>query len=323
MLFSHKTGASIRPLIVIIGPTAAGKTDFSISLAEKVGGEIISADSRQFYKGMDIGTAKPSAEDQQRIPHHLIDIANPDDMIGLAEFQVLVENAAQNIWANGHIPLLVGGTGQYVRSILEGWSIPNKPPHLQLRSALENWARTLGPFEIHRRLRRIDPQAADFIQPQNVRRTVRALEVIFLSGQKFSELRRRQKPPYQTLMLGVIRSRPDLYARIDERIDKMVALGLLDEVRKLLQQGFSPNLPAFSAIGYKEMVAVIGCQISMDEAVILMKRRTREYVRRQANWFKQTDPTIHWLIPGSDMINEAVQMIDRFLRGLISATDSE
>jgi tRNA dimethylallyltransferase len=303
-----------KPLVMIVGPTAVGKTSFSIQLAGRVGGEIISADSRQFYRGMDIGTAKPEPQETARVPHHLVDIADPDQTIDLTKFHKLLRAAAEEIYARGHVPIMTGGTGQYARSILQGWDIPAQPPDERMREALLAWAKELGPFELHDRLRAIDPAAADFVQAQNVRRTVRALEVIFSTGRRFSAQRQQCEPEYRALMIGLMRERAELYARIDERIEQMIADGLLDEVKSLLDAGYDPALPALSAIGYKEMVDVLQGRLTLNEAVVIMKRRTREYVRRQANWFKPDDPNIHWFHPeGEGAVERAAELVEEFL----------
>jgi tRNA dimethylallyltransferase len=291
------------PLVVILGPTAVGKTELSIQLAERIGGEIISADSRLFYKGMDIGTAKPSTTDQKRIRHHLIDVTTPDNPWSLANFQGAVLQAVQSILDRNKLPLLVGGTGQYVRALLDGWQIPQVTPFPALRVALENWAKKIGTIELHQRLQVIDPQAATQIDPRNLRRTVRALEVIFTSGYPFSLQRRRTISPYHPLRLGLMRPRSDLYARIDARIETMFTQGLIEEVQSLLDQGYAPDLPVFSAIGYRQVVEYIQGRISLEETKTQMKRQTRIFVRRQANWFKETDPDIHWFNVDSDTIS--------------------
>ena len=192
-----------NPLIVILGPTAVGKTEISIRLAEKVGGEIISADSRLFYRGMDIGTAKPSPVERQRVPHHLIDVCNPDETWSLAVFQKAAREAIQDVHDRGKIPLLVGGTGQYIRAVIEGWDIPNQQPDYKLREALEHWAAEIGPLEMHRRMAIIDPIAAARILPGNVRRTIRVLEVIFRSGTRFDEQRLKTGSAYSLLLIGL------------------------------------------------------------------------------------------------------------------------
>lgn len=282
------------PLVVIIGPTAVGKTEVSLQLAERLNGEIVSGDSRLFYRGMDIGTAKPSLQEQQRVPHHLIDVADPDETWSLAVFQEAAQKVIADINKRGKLPFLVGGTGQYIRAMLEGWAPPELAPDPKIRRVLEKWANESGGDELHRRLGYLDPQAADRIDPHNVRRTVRALEVIFRTGRRFSSQTRKQESLCNNLVLGITRPRPELYKRIDERIEAMLAAGLVEEVQALLQKGYPPDLPTFSAIGYREIIAHLRGEISLEETVMLIKRATRQFVRRQANWFKPTDPTIHW-----------------------------
>jgi tRNA dimethylallyltransferase len=298
------------PLIVILGPTAVGKTQVALELAERLGGEIVSADSRLFYRGMDIGTAKPTWAERERVPHHLIDVADPDEVWSLPVFQQAARQAIQDIHSRHRLPFLVGGTGQYIRAVTEGWLPPVQQPDPQLRTALEKWASEIGPFELHCRLAVVDPQAASTIQPQNVRRTVRALEVIFCTGEKFSTQRQRQASPYSILQVGLTRPRPELYARIDARIDGMLAAGFQDEVRRLLEHGYSPDLPPLSAIGYREMIAYFQGKMTLEAAIVEMKRLTRQFVRRQANWFKAADPSIHWFTVGPTSVDE----VEAFIR---------
>jgi len=297
------------PLVVILGPTAVGKTEIAIQLAERLDGEIISADSRLFYRGMDIGTAKPSERDRQRVPHHLIDVCNPDETWSLAVFQSAAQKAIQEVRGRGKLPFLVGGTGQYIRAVIEGWEIPNQQPDLKLRAALEKWAVEIGPLEMHHRLAIIDSRAAARILPGNVRRTVRALEVIFRSGTRFDEQRVKTGSAYSLLLVGLKRPRAEIYARVDARIDEMVSSGFLDEVKGLLEKGNGVELPSMSAIGYREMVAVARGRISMEEAVTLMTSLTHQFVRRQANWFKESDPTIHWVEAGKDCLPQIEALI--------------
>jgi tRNA dimethylallyltransferase len=304
---------NLPPLVVLIGPTAVGKTETAIHLAERLNGEIVSADSRTFYRGMDIGTAKPASEERARVPHHLIDIADPDEAWSLAAFQEAACAVIDAIHARGKLPLLVGGTGQYVRAITQGWIIPRQEPDTRLRTALEQWAEEIGGERLHAGLARLDPGAAANIEWRNVRRTVRALEVIFRTGQRFSEQRLRGRARYRSLIVGLIRPRPALYERIDARIEKMLAAGLVEEVRGLLAQGFSPDLPSLSAIGYREIVQHLQGDFPLEEAVRLIKRNTRQFVRRQANWFKADDPEIRWIEAGP----EAVEKIVGFLEAII------
>ncbi len=299
-----------KPLIVIVGPTAVGKTEVSLRLAERLNGEIVSADSRLFYRGMDIGTAKPTQEERRRVPHHLIDVAEPDEVWSLTVFQQAAQEAIEDIQARGRLPFLVGGTGQYVRSVIEGWQPPSQDPDPALRQALERWAAELGPFALHKRLAVLDPEAARNIQAQNVRRTVRALEVIFITGKRFSEQRIHSNPLHSLLIIGLNRPRPELYRRIDARIQTMLDQGMVEEVKALLRKGYSPGLPNLSAIGYREIVDYVEGLSTLEEAVTQMKRMTRQFVRRQANWFKAGDPNIHWFEAGPGVADE----IERFIR---------
>ncbi len=297
------------PLIVILGPSAVGKTEIAIQLAECLGGEIVSADSRLFYRGMDIGTDKPSLSDRSRVPHHLIDVANPDEVWSLALFQKAARQAITEILHRGKRAFLVGGTGQYIYAVVEGWKIPETRPDPQLREVLENWARTIGPQALHNRLTVLDPQAAANIDFRNLRRTVRALEVILRTGRRFSRLRGRGQPLYNTLILGLTRPRPELYKRIDHRIEKMFEKGFISEVQNLLDEGYTPALPTLSAIGYQEVISYLQEEITREEAIIRMKRRSRQFVRRQGNWFKRNDSDIHWFRVGADTMDEMVETI--------------
>lgn len=302
-----------NPLIAIVGPTAVGKTEISIELAEHFAGEIISADSRLLYRGMDIGTAKPSAEDQKRVPHHLMDVADPDQVWSLANYQRAANEVIGEIHRRGKPPFLVGGTGQYVRAVIEGWQIPAVKPDLRLRHALHNWADELGALGLYERLRAIDPRAAAKMEPSNLRRSIRALEVIFHTGETFSSQQGRSGTLYRVLIMGLNRPRPELYARIDARIENMVANGLVEEVQGLLDKGYSPDLPPLSAIGYRQIIDYLQGDITLEEGINQIKRSTRQFVRRQANWFKTTDPEIHWFQDGSGSIDAMRDLIEKFL----------
>jgi len=282
------------PLILIVGPTAVGKTDLAIQLAERLNGEIISADSRLFYRGMDIGTAKPSREELARVPHYLIDIVNPDETLSLAVFQQKAKEIIADIQARGKLPFLVGGTGQYVRAVTEGWTPPEVTADERLRDVLEKLKEERGLEWLHAKLQILDPEAAAKIDARNVRRTIRALEVILTTGRKFSDQRGQVDSPYQLITIGLTRPRPELYQRVDERIDAMFANGLVDEVKSLLEKGYSPSLPSMSAIGYRECVSVAKGMLTEEQAKVEMRRVTRIFVRRQANWFKESDPNIMW-----------------------------
>ncbi len=302
------------PLIVIVGPTAVGKTEVSIQLAVRLGGEIVSADSRLFYRGMDIGTAKPTAEERALIPHHLIDVVEPDGTCSLAVFQQMAADKIADIHARHRLPFLVGGTGQYIHAVTHGWVPPATAPNYRLRAALEEQVNSNGNKWLHDRLSILDPTAAQAIDPRNVRRTIRALEVIFSTGRRFSDQRGKGESSHRLMTIGLIRPRTELYARIDARIESMFASGLLDEVSTLLSNGYGPDLPTMSAIGYRECAAVLRGEMSVEEAKVQMRRLTRDFVRRQANWFKQDDVTIHWFNAGQNNLDEIEKQIRTFLR---------
>jgi len=308
---------SKQALILIIGPTAVGKTDLAIQLAERLNGEIISADSRLFYRGMDIGTAKPTVEELSRVSHHLIDIVNPDETLSLADFQQRTSEIIQDIHSRGKLPFLVGGTGQYIRAVTQGWNPPEVTPDGKLRKILEKITEERGKEWLHEKLQTLDSIAAEGIDPRNVRRTIRALEVIFTTGRKFSEQRTKNDSPNHLITIGLARPREELYQRVDERIDKMFANGFLEEIKVLLDAGYSPDLPSMSAIGYKEGVSVVRGDLTIDKAKTEMRRVTRVFVRRQANWFKESDPQIKWFQPGNEnVINEIDEYIQNQLRSL-------
>ena len=295
-------------LLIIVGPTAVGKTELAINLAEKLNGEIISADSRLFYKGMDVGTAKPSKEELARVPHHLIDIVNPDETLSLAVFQQKARDIIADIHARNKLPFLVGGTGQYVRAVTEGWTPPEVTPNVKLRDELERMKEERGIDWLYEKLKGVDEEAASKIDARNYRRTIRALEVIFTTGKKFSEQRGQSDSLYHLITIGLNRPREELYKRVDERIEQMFTNGLLEEVKGLLDKGYSPTLPSMSAIGYRECVGVIKGQMSIEQAKVEMRRMTRVFVRRQANWFKESDSNIKWFHPQEE------KEIEEFIR---------
>jgi tRNA dimethylallyltransferase len=297
-----------QPLILIVGPTAVGKTELAIQLAEQLSGEIISADSRLFYRGMDIGTAKPSKAELARISHHLIDIVDPDETLSLAVFQQKAQGIITEIHSRKKLPFLVGGTGQYIRAVTEGWTPPKVTPNESLRDVLEKLKEERGINWLHDKLRGLDPTSADKIDARNYRRTIRALEVIFTTGRKFSEQRGQGNSPYHLISIGLTRPREELYRRVDERIDMMFANGFIDEVKSLLSQGYSPDLPSMSAIGYRECAKVAKGELTIEQARAEMKRVTRSFVRRQANWFKESDPQIRWFNPGNQNVIEEMEL---------------
>lgn len=293
---------------MLVGPTAVGKTAAAIALAEAVSPtpvtsfplpitapvEIVSADSRYLYRGLDIGTAKPSPADLARVPHHLIDVTTPDQPWSLSQYQAAAYAAIDAIQAGGGLPLLVGGTGQYIRALTEGWQVPAGEPQGQVRAELEVTLAREGVAALAERLRSVDPASAATVDLRNPRRVIRALEVVLTTGESFAAQRRRQPPPYSVHTFGLTLPRAELYARIDARVDAMLAAGLVAEVEALVAKGYDWDLPAMSALGYRQIGDYLRGEATLAEAVARLKRDTRQLVRRQGNWFKPTDPDIHW-----------------------------
>ncbi len=285
----------------------------AVELAERFSAEIVSADSRLLYRGMDIGTAKPDAELRARVPHHLIDVAEPEQVWSLAMYRKAALAAIAEIHRRGGLPLLVGGTGQYIRAILEGWMPPEGAADPALRRQLEGYAAEHGPESLHRRLQQVDPVRAAALDPRNVRRVVRALEVYELTGQRPSELHGRRSPKLRVLRLGLQRPRSELYRRIDDRIRHMLEGGLLNEVQALLDRGLPPDHPNMSAIGYRQVAEHLLGRRSLEEAEAEMRRLTRQFVRRQANWFKADDPRICWFEAGEGVLERMAGRLSSWL----------
>ena len=281
-------------VVIMVGPTAVGKTALAIQIAQAINAEIISADSRLLYRGMDIGTAKPTPDERSLVPHHFIDVTDIDKPWSLAQYLEEVKEVVNDIHAKGKLPMLVGGTGQYIRAFIEGWKIPAIPPDVGLREKIERWGKDIGTQNLYMKLKIIDPVAAQHIEPNNLRRIVRAFEVIFSTGILFSEEKRSEPIDFIYKIIGLTREREELYKRIDLRIEKMFKNGLVEEVQKILSGGFSQDAPALSAIGYKQVIQLINDEIDEQEAKRIMRRKTRQYVRTQANWFKPDDPRIRW-----------------------------
>ncbi|MGB3716006.1 MAG: tRNA (adenosine(37)-N6)-dimethylallyltransferase MiaA [Candidatus Promineifilaceae bacterium] len=289
-----ETGSSHKrspPLLVIVGPTAVGKTALSLDLASQIGGEIVSADSRLLYRGMDIGTDKPSYSDRVRIPHHLIDICRPDETITLGQYQRLANAAIREIQGRDRVPILVGGTGQYVRAVVEGWQIPSVPPDYQLREALLR----VGQTELARWLSVLDAESAARIDQRNIRRVIRALEVTLVRGVRMSSLRRSSAPDFTIKMIGLTSDRELLYDRVDGRVDAMMKNGLLDEVRSLRNKGYDRHISSMSGLGYRQLLAYLDGECTLDEAIERIKFETHRFIRQQANWFRLDDDTITWI----------------------------
>jgi tRNA dimethylallyltransferase len=307
---------SARPVVVaLVGATGTGKSDLAVVVGEALGGEIISVDSRLIYRGMDIGTDKPSAVQRRRVPHHLIDVADPDETWSLAQYQRQVVRLVAEISGRGRLPLLVGGTGQHMRAVLEGWSPPPRPVDPALRHALEAEAEIEGGAALFERLRRVDPESAARLDPRNVRRVIRALEIHELTGAPASRQRRRVPVTFEAVTIGLNLPRPVLYARIDARIDRMLADGLVEEVRALLSRGYTRELPSMSAIGYRQLAGYLEGDYDFEEAVRRLRRATRSLVRRQSNWFRPGDPSIRWFTPSPGYEGDVMQVLRGELGG--------
>ncbi len=279
-----------EPLIAILGPTAVGKTCVAIHLAQEFDGEIVSADSRLVYRGMNIGTAKPTAEEQRRVPHHLIDLVEPDEPFTLAQYQQMAYATIADIHTRGHVPFLVGGSGLYVRAVLDGLAIPRVAPNLERREELGRQEAT----ELYAHLRLMDPLAADRIDPRNKRRVIRAIEVCEAAGEPVSGLQAERAPNYRILRIGLTLPRDELYRRINARVDEMMAAGLVDEVKNLLDRGYALDTPAMSGLGYRQIALYVRGEATLEEAVRLLKRDTRRFVHHQYSWFRPDDPRIRW-----------------------------
>jgi tRNA dimethylallyltransferase len=281
-----RTECGKPPLIVIVGPTAVGKTRLSLMLAEQFNGEIVNADSRSFYRGMDIGTAKVSPEERERVPHHLIDILDPNDSVSLALFQDMAYASIRDIAVRGKTPFLVGGTPQYVNAVVEGWNMPRVEPDHDLRLHLEREAAEHGFETLLERLRAVDPESA-IRTGSNVRRIVRALEVYEKTGRPMSELQSKGPASFQALELELWRPREDLHRRIDERVHAQITGGLFDEIRTLLSRGASPESAAFTSIGYRQAIPYIRSEATADEVAERIRLDTRRLVRHQETWWRK------------------------------------
>lgn len=302
-------------LLAIVGPTATGKSALALRLAQRLGGELVNADSRQVYRGMDIGTAKPSSEERARVRHWLIDVVAPDEPFSLGRYLDLAHEALADCWWRGVLPILVGGTGQYVWALLEGWKVPRVPPDRRLRAELEALAKREGAQRLADELAKIDPESAARIDPRNVRRLIRALELYRLTGRPLSAWRAREPPTFAWTAIGLACERHELYRRIDARVDAMFRAGLVDEVRRLVERGYGCDLPSMASIGYKEVCAYLAGELSPEEAVGRTKTETHRLARMQRNWFQQRDPRIHWVdVTAGDPFAEALRIVESELR---------
>lgn len=288
-------------LIVILGPTAVGKTALSIALAKELGTEIISGDSMLVYKGFDIGSAKPSQEEQEGVPHHLIDIREPWENYGVTDFVSEAAHCIREINARGKIPILAGGTGLYVKALLEGYEFNDTDGHEEYRAYLEDLGRKKGKEYVHNLLSEVDPQSAERLHVNDFRRVIRALEVQHFGGEQISQRRQagngelsREELCYETIVIGLERDRQELYERINRRVELMFEAGLEDEVRRLLEGGLARDTQAMKGIGYKETASYLSGEMSREEAIELIQKSTRHFAKRQLTWYRKM-PYIEWL----------------------------
>ena len=283
-------------IIIVCGPTASGKSELGVRLAQKLGGEIVNADSLQIYRGMDIGTAKPTPEEQRGVPHHLIDVADPDQPFSAADFAAAAQQAISAIIARGKRPIIVGGTGLYIRALLHGL-VDSPSGDETMRRELHAEAQARGNQAMFDRLQQVDPELAQRTHPNNLVRIIRALEVFHLTGIPLSRYQQEHGfsgQCFHSLQIGIRVDRPELYSRIDARVDRMLASGLLAEVKGLLDQGYGPEQKAMNSIGYKETSAFLAGEYVLDEATRLIKRNTRHYAKRQLTWFNSVSDIL-WL----------------------------
>lgn len=305
-----------RPLIVIGGPTACGKTGFSIKLAKKIGGEIISADSMQVYRYMDIGTAKVTQEEADGVPHYLIDEFDPDAEYNVMLFQEKAKAYMEQIWAKGKIPILVGGTGFYINALLYDTDFTETENNTAFREECYRLAKEQGAEVLYERLRQIDPEYAAGIHANNVKRVTRALEYHHLTGEKFSAHNAAQKEkdtPYQAAVILLTMERERLYARIEARIDQMLEQGLLEEVKGLLDRGYAPDLVSMQGIGYKEFVPYFNGTCTLEEAVTQLKTNTRHFAKRQLTWFRRQIDGL-WIDMGKASAEDAMEDALEYLK---------
>ncbi len=288
-----------RPLVVVLGPTASGKTALAVELGGRLRAEAVNADSRQVYRWMDIGTAKPSPTERALLSHHLIDVIDPDGSFSLGEYLSRARAAIDGIRARGRTPILVGGSPQYVWALVEGWDVPAVAPDTALRSRLEERARNEGPAALYAELARLDPEAALAIHPNNLRRVIRALELWRATGARPSTVRGRRAPRRDTVILGLQLDRRTLYERIDRRVDDMFRTGLVEEVEGLLARGYAPSLRSMSAIGYTQVVQALRGELTLGDAISRMKTASHRFARQQSTWFRRDDPRIAWIASGN------------------------
>ncbi|MDM8000408.1 MAG: tRNA (adenosine(37)-N6)-dimethylallyltransferase MiaA [Dehalococcoidia bacterium] len=301
-------------VVAVVGPTAVGKSRLGALLARTFNGEVVSADSRQVYRYMDIGTAKPTAAERAAVPHHLIDVVDPDADFSVALYQSLAMEAIRDIMRRHRVPIVVGGSGLYVWSLVEGWEIPRVRPDAEFRKRLEEKAAAEGAEALYRELESVDRAEAASIDPRNVRRVIRALEIHHSGGAGKNHTRGKVPPPFETLILGLTADRRRLYEMIDRRVDGMIEAGLVEEVNGLLRRGYGPALPSMSSVGYREICQFISGRMDLTTAVQRMKFETHRFARQQYAWFRLDDRRIHWFDIEDDLEDRVLKMAEESLK---------
>ena len=304
----------MKCLIAIVGPTGVGKSSLGLAIAQRFNGEIINSDSRQIYRHMDIGTAKPSYADINSVPHHLFDIITPDQPYSLAHYQKSALDTIARVHERNMIPILVGGSGQYVWSVIENWQIPEVAPDEEFRERMVSIAREQGGDFLYKQLKAIDPAAAEKMLPGNLRRIIRALEIYEKTGQKPSSLQTKKGHDFPIKIIGLTCDRERLYDRINRRADRMMESGLVDEVKRLMEMGYTPGLPSMSSLGYRQITGYLDGSTSLKEAVQAIKNETHRFARNQYAWFRLNDARISWF-DTADVVNDKINYtIDSFLK---------
>ena len=297
------------PLAIILGPTGTGKTDLSLELAKYLPVEIVSVDSMQVYQGMDIGTAKPSLEDRKRVPHHLIDIVPPDYFFTVAEFRERALKAIEEIYERGHYPLLVGGTPLYYKVLFGEFSIPHVPPDLEFRKKMREIAEKEGEYKLYEELKKVDPKTASKVHPRDLKRIIRALEVYYKIGKPISEIAgEKREDRFFVSKIGLYMPRDLHYKILEQRVDKMIEKGLVDEVRNLYLKGIDEHFVSMQGIGYKELLKYLKGELTLEESINLIKKRTKEFVKRQYTWFKKYKD-IHWFDVSQYSLSQLAKLV--------------
>lgn len=299
----------MKNIIIIAGPTASGKTKLSVDLAKAINGEIISADSMQIYKGMDIGTAKIRKSEMDGIVHYLVDDIEPDERYTVSDFKTRAEEYIEDIIRRGKVPIIVGGTGLYINSILYELNMKNGETNFEIRNKLEELAKTKGNVFMHEKLKKIDPISSERIHPNNVKRVIRAIEVFETTGKLFSDQYdfRKLNDKYNPIYFCLTMDRKKLYNRINMRIDMMLEEGLIEEVKTLINNGFDIKLPSMQGLGYKEIISYLNDEITLEEAIYLLKRDTRRFAKRQLTWFRREE-LVNWI--DKDKFNDEKEILD-------------